>query len=177
MGNARRQNTKMSIDNLQLPGFLHELMFKKNLLYLEAMNHSSQKSEIDFLGGNEKKIIFLVNDSQSKFLADKELAFLSGLLTACHLTMADIALVNFFWNRTINYDELTNKLQSKKILVFDIPAADLGLPFTIPFFQVQNFQDQSYLLSPAVSQIQNNLELKKQLWESLQKIFMIQTKK
>ena len=167
----------MSIDNLQLPGFLHEQMFKRNLLDLEGTNHFSKKNEIDFLGGNEKNIIFLVNDSQSKFLADKDLALLSGLLTACQLTMADIALVNFFRNNTINYHELTNKFQSKRILTFEIPPSDIGLPFTIPFFQVQNFNGQSYLLSPALNQIQSNVELKKQLWESLQRIFTIQTKK
>ena len=167
----------MKIDNLQLPGFLHELMFKKNLLDLKIATDSSKKKQIDFLGGNEKNIVFLVNDNQSKFLADKELAFLSGLLTACGLTMADIALVNFFQNNTINYQELTDKLQSKKILIFDIPATGLGLPFTIPIFQVQNFGEQSYLLSPSLTQIQTSKELKKQLWECLQKIFKIHHKK
>jgi hypothetical protein len=167
----------MTIDNLQLPGFLHELMFKKNLLDLKIATDFSKKNQIDFLGGNEKNIVFLVNDSQSKFLADKELAFLSGLLTACELTMADIALVNFFQNNAINYQELIDKLQSKKILIFDIPATDLGLPFTIPIFQIQNFGEQLYLLSPSLTQIQTSKELKKQLWECLQKIFKIHHKK
>ncbi|MGH2647442.1 MAG: hypothetical protein ACRDE8_07735 [Ginsengibacter sp.] len=163
----------MSIDNLQLPGFLYESMFKKNLIDLKSLNDSPKNFKIDFLGGNEKNIVFLVNNSQSKFLADKELTFLSGLLTACRLTMADIALINFFQNRTFNYHELTNRLNPKKILIFDVPAANLDLPFTIPFFQVQNFHEQVYMLSPSLTELQINKDLRKKLWESLQKIFKI----
>ncbi len=167
----------MSIDNLQLPGFLYQSMYKKNLVDLSTVKDLPKISEIDFLGGNERNIVFLVNNNQSKFLADKELKFLSGLLAACQLTMADIALVNFFQNNTINYHELTDKLHAKKILIFGIPAASLDLPFTIPFFQVQNFHEQSYLLSPSLEVLQGTKELKKQLWESLQKIFKIQNQK
>ena len=155
-------------------------MYRNNLVDLKPDNADKvlkKETQIDFLGGNEKKIIFLANDSQSKFLADLQMKFLYDLLTACQLTMDDIAFVNFFQNNTITYRELMAQLNPKKILLFGVSAHELDLPFTIPFFQIQNFQDQVYMISPSLEKLQMNKELKKQLWERLQKIFNIQKQK
>ena len=91
----------MSLDNIQLHGFLYQSMFSNNLVDLKkdkANNFEEKEKLINFLGGNEKKIIFLGNDNQSKFLPDSQMNFLHDLLTACRLTMADIAFINFFQN-------------------------------------------------------------------------------
>ena len=128
----------MSLDNIQLPGFLYQSMFKNSLVDLKRDNGDKvlkKETQIDFLGGNEKKIIFLANDSQSKFLGDVQMKFLYDLLTACRLTMADIAFVNFFQNNSISYRELTAQLHPKTILIFGVSANELDLPFAIPFFQ------------------------------------------
>ena len=170
----------MSLDNIQIPGFLYQSMFRNNLVDLKpdlTDKVLKKKTPIDFLGGNEKKIIFLANDSQSKFLGDVQMKFLYDLLTACRLTMADIAFVNFFQNNSISYRELTAQLYPKTILLFGVSANELDLPFAIPFFQIQNFQEQIYLISPSLGELQTNKELKKQLWECLQKIFNIQKQK
>ena len=167
----------MGLDNIPLPAFLYQYIFGKNLVDVKGDltdNLLKEETKINFLGGNEKKIIFLFNDNQNKFLADIQMKFLYDLLTACQLTMGDIALVNFFHNKTITYRELIVHLQPKKILIFGIAANDFDLPFTIPFFQIQNFQDQVYMMSPSVEELQMNTELKKQLWACLQKIFNIQ---
>jgi hypothetical protein len=170
----------MSIDHIPLPAFLFQNIFGKNLVDLKAGEHSNSLNEelkINFLGGNEKKIVFLFNDNQNKFLADVQMKFLYDLLTACALTMADIALVNYFHNKTMTYRELQAQLQPKKILVFGISANDLDLPFNIPFFQMQNFGEEVYVISPSIEEVQVNLELKKQLWACLQKIFNIRKQK
>ena len=170
----------MSLDNIQLPGFLYQSMFRNNLVDLKPDStdkNLKKETPIDFLGGNEKKIIFLANDSQSKFLADVQMKFLADLLTACRLTMADIALVNFFQNKTISYRDLMMQFNPKKILLFGVSANELDLPFSIPFFQIQNFQEQVYMISPSFEELQLNKEFKKQLWGSLQKIFNIQKQK
>ena len=170
----------MSIDNIPLPAFLYQKIFGKNLVDLKPVisnNVLNKEPKIDFLGGNEKKIIFLVNDHQNKFLADTQMKFLYELLTACGLTMGETAIVNFFHNSTITYRELMLQLQPKKILMFGVSANDLNIPFTIPFFQMQNFGEQVYMLSPAIEELQLNKELRKQLWACLQKIFNIRKQK
>lgn len=167
----------MSIDNIQLPGYLCQKMFTKTLLDKAepgAVNTISKKIKIASLGENEANILFLVNNAQNKFLADNEMKLLSDLLTACRISMADIALVNYHHNQKINYNDLIDQFKSKKLLIFGVSASDLDLPFTIPFFQIQKFQEQTYIIGPSLSDFINNVELKKELWNSLKKIFLLQ---
>ena len=170
----------MSLDKIQLPGFLYQSIFKNNLVVIksESTDKSLRKeSKINFLGGNEKKIIFIGKDNQNKFLGDDQMKFLNDLLNACHLNMADIAFLNFRENNAFTYHDITEQLSPKKILIFGVTTKELDLPFTIPFFQVQNFHDQVYVIGPSLEQIQLDKELKKQLWNCFQKIFNIQKQK
>ncbi|HSQ44143.1 MAG TPA: hypothetical protein VLM16_04050 [Ginsengibacter sp.] len=170
----------MSLDNIQLPAFLYQSIFKNNLVLLQSKNtikSSKKESKLSFLGGNEKKIIFIGKDNRNKFLGDDQMKFLNDLLNACHLTMADIAFLNYREKYAFTYNDLTEQLSPKKVLIFGVSSRELDLPFEIPFFQVQNFHEQIYLISPALEEIQLNKELKKQLWNCFQKIFNIQKQK
>lgn len=166
----------MSIDQIQLPGYLCRQMFAKSLLDKAKPSggtSASGKIKLTGLGANGRNILFLVNDTQNKFLAENEMKLLSDLLNACKISMEDIVLVNYDQNRGVNYRELTDQFQSKKILIFGVTAADLELPFTIPFFQIQKYQEQTYLISPSLSDFSSNVALKKELWNCLKKIFLI----
>jgi hypothetical protein len=96
---------------------------------------------------------------------------LGKLLTACNLSMADIALVNYHFNKQ-NYQEFNRQFIPKKVLIFGIKPTELELPFDIPHFQVQPFQTQLYLTAPDFETFLKNTDLKRQLWASLQKLFL-----
>jgi hypothetical protein len=170
----------MSLDKIQLPGFLLGPLFKRNLVLIKSgiVSDSPKKElkEISFLGGNKKKIVFIGNDDQNKFLGDNEMKFLNDLLNACNLTMADIAFLNFHGSVEFSYLDINERLHPDKILIFGVSAKGLDLPFEIPFFQAQNFQDRLYMFAPPLNNIQLDKELKKRLWACLQKIFNIQKK-
>ncbi len=166
----------MSIDNIQLPISLFQSLFKKNLVDLTVKSGTTATqtgTRIDFLGGNEKNIAFVVHNEHHKFLSDTELKFLSGLINACNVTMADIAVVNFAHNKDVNYKDLLSQLACKKVLSFGVSAANIDLPFTIPDFQVQVFHEIQYIFCPGLELLQEDIDSKKQLWGSLQKIFKI----
>ncbi len=166
----------MSIDKIQLPAFIYQSIFKNNLVYNKknaGKTDTENEAEIIFLGGNKKKIVFLGKDDENKFLDDKSMKFLEGLLAACKLTMNDIAFINIAKNNSISYRNITAQLNASKALLFGVSAHHIDLPFEIPFFQIQNFQEQQYVLSPSFDELQNNKALKKQLWISLQKMFNI----
>jgi DNA polymerase III psi subunit len=132
----------------------------------------TKKIKLTALGENGRNILFLVNDTQNKFLAENQMKLLSDLLNACKISMEDIVLVNYDQNRSVSYRDLTEKFESKKILIFGVTAADLELPFTIPFFQIQKYQEQTYLICPSLSDFSDNVSLKKELWNCLKKIFL-----
>ena len=165
----------MSLDNIQLSKKERRILFTKNLVsdvQSTVPDTVTKEIRINSLGGNQKNILFIIKESQNKFLPDNEMDLLSNLIMACKLSMADIALVNYF-NTSFNYHQLTENFQSKKILMFGIHTSDLELPFSIPFFQIQQFQQQSYLTSPPLTNFLNNKDLKKQLWVCLQKLFLL----
>ncbi len=164
----------MSLDNIQLSNQICEILYSHNLIE-DFESHSDinsvKKNEIESLGENQSNILFIVNDPAHKFLPDEEMELLTRLVSACQLSLADIALVNFNSNK-YNYQQYNERFQPKKILIFGVKNASLELPFDIPHFQVQQFQQQFYLTAPSLNALLNNTALKKELWGSLQKLFL-----
>ncbi len=167
----------MSIDNIQLPAFLQKALFNNKLVSPQAkaaVKTSQQKKvTIDFLGGNSKNIAFVVNSNDSKYVNDDQLKFVSGLAKACNISLDDIAIVNIAQQKSISYMHLAEQLSCRKIFSFGVAPSDLNLPFTIPFFQLQAFQEIDYIFCPSLKKLQEDTQAKKQLWASLQKTFKI----
>ena len=166
----------MSLDNIQLPDTILQGLYSKCLYDLDP--HKSvlsdiTASEINFLGNNQKKIIILVNSEAAIYLPDDELNFLLGILTACKLSMADIALVNLAKNPDFNYSFLTDQFKADKVFLFGLNAGAIALPLEFPHYQVQQFNNQVYLSSVSLNEMQVNKEEKMKLWVCLKKIFSI----
>ncbi|MEO6843703.1 MAG: hypothetical protein ABI184_00950 [Ginsengibacter sp.] len=164
----------MSLDTIRLSKNARQILFAKSLVEAAPAEELADKGtqiRINSLGGNKKNILFLVTDSQNKFLPDEQMDLLSNLISACKLTMADIALVNYY-DISLNYLQLSGHFQSKKVLMFGIETSALQLPFTIPHFQIQPFLEQLYVTAPPLNHFLNNKDLKKELWTCLQKLFL-----
>lgn len=165
----------MSIDNIQLPAYLCQKMFTKSLIGTNKPAKSIKvlkETKIVGLGENKKNILFLINNADESYLPDDEMKLLSDLLSACKLSLTDIMLINFYNNKSANYQKLTEQFGSKKILIFGVTTSELQLPFTIPFFQIQQFREQLYLINPSFNEFLTNKDLKKQLWKCLKKLFL-----
>jgi DNA polymerase III psi subunit len=132
-----------------------------------------QINEKEFLGNNEKKVLIVVNNPEAAFLTENELAFLTKILEACGLNMADVAIIN--WNNLISkdYKSILETLKSKTVLLFAVDAETFGLPFRFPHFQIQHFDQCIYLQAPALSTIEEDVTAKKQLWTSLKSLFQL----
>ena len=166
----------MTIDNIHLSNFLCHNLYNNSLIgqaEVVKLPKTMQKTKIRHLGLNNQHIVFLVDNADHKYLPDAEMEMLTNLLTACKLSVADIALVNFAHCPDITYENLISEFRSEKILVFGITTKDLNLPFNVPEFQIQKFQNQTYLFNPSLEKIVNDLHLKKNLWNCLKTIFSI----
>ncbi len=166
----------MSLDNIQLPATILQELYSKSLYHFETdKSHLSDipACPIGFLGNNQKKIAILVNCETAIYLQDEELNFLLGILTACKLSMADIALINLCKNRDLIYSVLTDQLKAEKIFLFGLNAATIALPLQFPHYQVQQFNNQVYLSSVALNELQANKEEKMKLWNCLKNIFSL----
>lgn len=168
----------MSLDNIQLSPLLMQQLYSKSLV--DISDHPTANPgkiadpgiAISRLGNNEKNILVIVDEKDAPFLEDAQLALLVSILTACKLSLADIALVNFHKNPAIHFNMLNEQLHPSAILLFGIDAARLDFPLIFPHFQLTSYNGQTYLASPPLQQIGADTQLKKQLWTQLQKQFI-----
>jgi len=130
-----------------------------------------EKESFRFLGSNQKQILVLVENDTAPFLPDNELAFLTSVLSACKLSLADVAIVNL--HSLQDKENITEKIESKNVLLFGIDPLLIGLPIVFPHFQLQQFNKRTYLCAPTLQQIENDKATKLKLWNSLKTLFCI----
>ncbi|GEO09166.1 hypothetical protein [Segetibacter aerophilus] len=181
----------MSEEKIQLPDFLIAELYKGSLVDLQTFNSDTDYSKteekslevrepiattqkISFLGENKKGVIVIVYQLDAVFLKEEDLAFLTNILKACQLNLADIAIINLS-KQEIDYNTLQEQLTSKTILLFDVEPSALKLPFMIPAFQAQKFSGSTIMVAPSLSLINKagseGKLLKTKLWTSLKVVF------
>lgn len=166
----------MSLDNIQLPSIVLQDLYKKSLVDLNNNKPAAteiQKNSIAFLGDNKQHICIIVADENALYLSDELLNFLQGILGACKLTMADVALVNAAKNSNITYNILQHEFNAEICLLFGVTPAQLQLPLTFPMYQIQKFNNQQYLAALPLLQLQQDKTEKGKLWACLKTIFNI----
>jgi hypothetical protein len=151
-------------ERIQLPDFLIADLYKASLVDLKTSNvgidfHQVQekpieasqqieaKHKISFLGENKKGVIIIVCQPDAVFVKEDELVFLTNILKACQLSLADISIINNM-KQEIDYDALQQQLGAKTILLFDVEPSAIKLPFIIPAFQVQKFSGSTIMDEP-----------------------------
>ena len=124
-----------------------------------------------YLGENKKKTLVVVRYQDAVHLPDKQLSFLTKLLTACNLSIADVAILNFQQYKSSDFDRLIDHFKPKVVLLFDISPGEFGMPMIFPQFQVQKYKDAVFVSSPSLEVIEPDKALKGNLWVCLKKIF------
>jgi hypothetical protein len=174
----------MNLEYIQLPDFLIADLYKSNLVIVNDEPKTEKipaKPRIDqvkewYLGSNLRKITIIVREKEAVYLQDEALQFLSSILGACKLNLGDVAIVNYE-NESATYAHLKEKLNPEFILLFNVTAKEIQIPFTVPHYQVQSHDHCQFLLAPDLqtmlgSSQQAKLE-KSKLWLSLKKMFSI----
>ena len=100
--------------------------------------------------------------------------FLTSVLSACRLGLEDIALVNIIRNDK-TFADITTELQPRQMILFGIKPSMVQLPFTIPEYQLQHYNNCTYLFAPDLNDLLATSgaakEKKMKLWQSLKKMF------
>ena len=166
----------MSLDNIQLPAFLVRELYKNSLVDVDNQQlipKSLKAGDLPFLGKNEKNILVIVQEENAVYLPDDDLNFLIDILIACKLSLSDTALINVFGNKEVNYRSLLEKFKPGIILFFDIEPAKLEFPLQFPHYQLQQYNNQTYLSAPSLKELAADINKKKQLWSCLRKLFSV----
>ena len=164
----------MSLDNFQLPRHLLSELYKNSLVVLDdkQINTKSLKEEnLVFLGDNEKNILILVEDEKALHINDDDLGLLTGILSACKLTLADIALLNMISKKSNHLIKVIEECKPYVLINFNVKTNVLGLDQNR--YQVIKKDNIQILSAGSLNQISNNIEEKKKLWGCLKTIFSV----
>ncbi len=186
---------QMSLEKIQLPDFLIAEFFTDTLVITDepkqiiASPKALEPTEIvpiekevkepakpTYLGGNKKHISIVVKDIETVYLKDEWLQLLTSILGACKLNIDDVAIINQA-KTPLHYPDLANITAPNFLMLFDIESKEIALPFSVPNYQVQEFNNCKFLLCPSLSLMIGSTEAvkaeKTKLWMSLKKMFNI----
>jgi hypothetical protein len=127
------------------------------------------------LGNNKRHIAIIVDCPQDVFVPEADLQFLTKMLSACKLNMADVAIVNHA-TAPIAIELLKQQLQPEHVLLFGVEPGAVELPISFPAFKEQAYAGSIYLFTPSLGQL--NLEndeakqQKRKLWDCLKRMFL-----
>ena len=126
------------------------------------------------LGNFKQQVLLVLNEPDAVHCIDADLEFLQKVIASVKLSMDHIAILNTH-GKQVTYPELKAQLPAKVALYFGVEPVSIGVPMRIPYFQVQPWDDCRFLYAPSLTEINGNspaqVELKKQLWTALKKIF------
>lgn len=174
----------MSLNRLQLPAWVLADLFKNSMLLAEKTNEVATEDEPSmehssnyrFLGNNQKKISLILTSPENIFLSDHQLVFLTKMLQAVKMTLADVAILNHH-NNPIDISTLKAQLHPGIIILFGLEPRQINLPFNSPAFKIQEYDDCTYLYTPPLEELNRDSEqgkiLKSKLWVCLRKLFEI----
>lgn len=124
-----------------------------------------------WLGENNKNVLILVSYSGVVHLPDEQLQFLTTILSACKLSLADVAIVNLPNQPHQDYKEILAQFKSRVALLLDIEPASFGLPMSFPHYQIQPYAGCSFLYSPSLKELEEDKVQKTKLWVCLKRLF------
>ena len=119
----------------------------------------------------EKNILILVEDEKALHINDDDLGFLTGILSACKLTLADIALLNMISEKSKQLIKAIEVCKPNILINFNVKINELGLDQNK--YQVIKKDNIQILSAGSLNQISNNIEEKKKLWGCLKTIFSV----
>ena len=170
----------MSLNSIKFEPTEIAFLFKNSLVEINAEQQVLKQTKIEtdqinngskYLGENKKKILVIVRNAIAAHIPDKQLSFLTKLLAACSLTLADVAVLNFQNHNSSEFNEILSFFKPKVVLLFDVEPGEFGLPMIFPQFQVQGHKDSVFVSSPSLEVIEPDKSLKGKLWVCLKKIF------
>lgn len=110
-----------------------------------------------FLGDFGRKILILVTVPQHAYVSDEDLKFLTGILTACKLSMADVGVINLHGHIPGSIPQLIEACSPSSCWLFGVEARELGPARS----------DQPLFTAPALAQLSGDAEAKRHLWGQL----------
>ncbi|MBC3541559.1 hypothetical protein ACFSC6_02485 [Rufibacter sediminis] len=130
-------------------------------------------TEIQWLGEAERGTYLLFEVADDVFRKLPQHQFLQKVMAAVGLTTAQIKFGNMSRELTHDVKQIAAQNAARHIILFGqgLPVANLS---RMEFYRMYKFEESRFVLVDSLEDIEQSVELKKKLWEVLQKIFLQQ---
>jgi len=136
----------------------------------------NELGQIKYLGEHLKQVTIIVKDELAVYLNENDLTLLSSILSACKLTLADVALINVAQQK-LSLHEILNVLPSKLVMIFDVSSTTLKIKLPTTLYKSIQLGDTYLLFSNSLSLMQGgdqSAKLEKgKLWAILKSLFQL----
>lgn len=151
--------------------FLHNHVLTK--LFKEAflVDLSAPKEDAPPDSTNHLLEVIVFHHYETNQLPTNQQALLDAILMACKLNPTAVKQVSKSDISSTPLNEILEKHQPKKVILFGLDPASIGLPIHFPVFQVQLYQQVQYLHAPNLAELENDKQLKLALWQKLKQLF------
>ena len=180
----------MSLNNIQLnPGLLAE-MYRNSLVETTDKRQGDKKNTSShpphpaaepakdtkatgwkYLGEYKKNILIIVRYNDVTYMPNEQLNFLTSVLSACKLNLGDVAIFNIANAASASYKDLQEKFKSRFTILLGLTPEEFQMPLSFPEFQVQPFNNCTFLHTPVLEVLETDKVLKSKLWVCLKKMF------
>lgn len=143
-------------------------LFKNSFLVDLSATQENKEEQSD--EPRQIKVLVFHHHAQ-KELPSSQLALLEAILNACKLNNTQVMIYSKSDTHATPLNALLEKNQPQKIILFGVDPAAIGLPIHFPVFQIQQYQQAQYLHAPSLTDLENDKQLKIQLWQKLKLLF------
>ena len=143
-------------------------LFKNNFLVDLSPTKQDIKEQVD---EPHLKEVLVFHHHAQKELGPSQHSLLEAILNACKLKTTQVMIYCKNDTHTSPLSILIESHQPQKIILFGVDPAAIGLPIHFPVFQIQQYQQAQYLHAPTFTELENDKQLKIQLWQKLKQIF------
>jgi hypothetical protein len=135
---------------------------------IEAVELKPQLN-FQFLGGNKRNILILVNDKDHDVSDDPGKELLRKIVKSINLVTADFALLNYAKYQGASFEDFKGYFNSSLVFSFGVAAAEMGL-IDHPMHSVVSEGNVRLIFSHELRKLDADIILKKSLWGILQKL-------
>ncbi len=137
--------------------------------YLVDLSEPKQENQPNTTHAIYEVLVFHQHETHP--LPPNQQALLDAILGACKLTATQVKIASMYEINNTPLPQLLEKYQPKKIILFGVAPASIGLPIHFPLFQIQSYQQVQYLHAPSIPELENDKQLKISLWQKLKQLF------
>ena len=184
---TRFDHMPMSLNNIQLNPSLLADLYRTSLVETKENVGSREKKPMQvvkeadatdtkavarrYLGEYKKGILIIVRYNDVPYLPDAQLNFLTSVLSACKLNVGDVAIFNVANGPSALYKDLQETFKSNFTILLGLTPEEFEMPLSFPEFQVQAFNNCTFLHTPVLEVLETDKVLKSKLWVCLKKMF------